>query len=159
MPRTRKDSTVQARLALDDFIRFGLLAKAEKKTKGQLAREALLFYMASKIRDKHDKPDRVIAEEIDRLSTNQVNATRQMAEEIDRATRKMADRICGMLAKIHTNLGTDLGVILELHAELESDERIADLMSKSAKRVGRKLSAEEKELRDRMSKVVRGDNP
>lgn len=143
MPRTRKDSTVQARLALDDFVRFSLLAKAEKKTKGQLARDALLFYMASKIRDKHEKPDRVIVEEIDRLSTNQVNATRQMA-----------DRVCGMLSKIHI----DLGVVLILHTSLEDEESIKELVSESTKRVRMKKTAVEKEVSDEMSKFIRGDN-
>lgn len=134
---------MQARLAPEIFLQFSEVAKAKRVTKGQLARDAILFYLAHERRSINEKPDRVIAEEIDRLSANQVNATRQMA-----------DRVCGMLSKIHT----DLGVILELHCELESDERIADLMSKSAKRVGKKLSTVEKEIRDKMSKVMRNDS-
>lgn len=144
MPLTRKSPTVQARLAPADFTRFSEVAKADKKTKGQLAREAILFYLANREHTKWRNRDRVITNEIDRLSKVQVTAI-----------RSMADRLAAMLFRLQV----DVGVVYELHATVADVDVLEKAQNKTKDRLHKRLESDEKTIRDRISRTIAPDNP
>lgn len=144
MPLTRKSPTVQARLAPADFTRFSEVAKAEKKTKGQLAREAILFYLANREHTKWKNRDRVITNEIDRLSKVQV-------KEI----RAMANRLAAMLYRLQV----EVGVVHELHAKVADPDVVEAITNLTKDRLKKRLESDEQEIRERMSRVIAPDSP
>jgi len=136
---------VQARLAPADFTRFSEVAKAEKKTKGQLAREAILFYLANREHTKWEKRDRVITSEIDRLSKVQV-----------KAIGKMADRICGMLFRLQV----EVGVVHELHKAAVNDPAVLEaLRTDTINRLYKKMKDDEKEMAEHLARSLAPDSP
>jgi hypothetical protein len=126
--------TLETKLAREDFNRVEAIAKAEGKTKSELLREALLWYLDHKA-------------EI---------ANKPRESETVQAINEMTNRICAMLAR----QGAISGTLYELtwmslpNKEAQEQFQAANMAAKQKMR--NRLEKDEKELAARLGAVVKG---
>jgi len=128
MPRR---PTVDTKLSEADFIRFEQLCRLENKTKTQLAREAIRFYMDNR--------------------ENEILDQRESA--VEKRIKKMEDRIAKLIVKV----GLDVGTLHQLFwSRADSDGR-DELFTKcyisAVKRLQNKLNKQEDELADKAKRI------
>ena len=99
MPRTRRTPRLETRVIPETLAKFEKLCLVEKKTKTQLVREAILFYL-------------------DHRSKTEV---RKQEEEQASRLEKIANRICGLLYKVGVESGTVARFIYETGDDEERD--------------------------------------
>jgi len=135
MPRKKKYQNMYVGLTAQEHERLGALVQTDGKTKTELGREALLWYLD--------------------LRENQQNADRESVYA--QSIKGMTNRICGMLSR----QGTAIGVLYELawqsledeKSQLAFDEIVKQVKSKQRKR----LELDEKGLSEKMRSIVTGE--
>ena len=133
MARRKTYQNLYVGLTQRDQERLGKLAKIDGKTKTELAREALSWYLDQRENEQSAERDGVYA----------------------KAIKEMTNRICGMLAR----QGTALGVLYEVtwrslpdeESRTEFDSLVNQVKAKQRKR----LDADEKALAAKMTAVVK----
>ena len=132
MARQKTYQNLYVGLTAHDQERLGALAKIDGKTKTELGREALQWYMEQR--------------------ENQQNANRDSMYA--RSINEMANRVCGMLAR----QGTAIGVLYELAWQSREDEKSREAFDETVKEVKSKqrkrLDADEKSLKEKMKEIV-----
>lgn len=129
MPLTRRSPTVQARLAPADFARLSDMAKSMDITKGELARDAVLFYLKHLELEKANKQDRELIEAIE----------------------KMTNRICGMLAR----QGTEIGTLYTLTYRGCPEAEFTSALNETKQRQRKRLDEDERALSAQKKKVLK----
>ena len=122
---------VETKLSREDFRRVSDLAVLDEKTKSEVVRDAVLFYL--KVRE------------------DQRNAPRET--EIALAIKEMTNRITAMLAR----QGDYIATIHEMTYQTLSDEgrRIFEVAAHTAKqKMRRHLERDEREVAEKMRKVL-----
>jgi predicted DNA-binding protein len=136
MPETKKRTfkpTLETKVTREDFQRVDLLAKAEGKTKSELVREALLWYLEHK-------------EEI---------ANKPRETETVLAIKEMTNRVCGMLAR----QGAAIGTLYELTWMGLPDEpakrQFESAVSTAKQKMRNRLDKDERALAEKLGEIVR----
>lgn len=124
--------TLETKVTREDFNRVDAMAKAEGKTKSELLREALLWYM-------DHKADA---------------ANKRRNSETVKAINELTNRVCGMLAR----QGGLVGTLYELtwmslpNEEAKRQFQAANATAKQKMRT--RLSKDEKELAEKLGEIV-----
>lgn len=124
--------TLETKVTREDFNRVDAMAKAEGKTKSELLREALLWYMDHKA---------------------DIANKRQNSETV-KAINELTNRVCGMLAR----QGGLVGTLYELtwmslpNEEAKRQFQAANATAKQKMRT--RLSKDEKELAEKLGEIV-----
>jgi len=127
MPKTKVAPRVETRLHPDDYRYFEHLCHDQGKTKGKLAREAILFYLKQQRNMEVQKQESEVALQV----------------------RKIADRICGLLYK----LGVDCNAMARFTWEMGDDEEreaFEHCHEKAVKYMRNKMSAAEKKAAEEL---------
>ncbi len=122
MPRTKRTPRLETRLTPETFVKFEQLCLAEKSTKTQLVREAILFYLDHRMKTELRKQEEETASRLD----------------------KIADRICGLLYKV----GVDSNAVAQFIYEMGDDEErdaFDECHGKAVKYMRNRITADEKE--------------
>ena len=133
-------------LAAADRLRLAQLAQEKKTTRTEIAREAIRWYL-----EHHEQ----IAGETHEGELAQ--AMKYLADQIVRAQNNGIDRICKMLAR----QGRAIGTLYELSwMSLPDDENARQAFeaaaNKAKQRMAKHVENDERELAERMKKVVNG---
>lgn len=132
MAKSKTYQNLYVGLTAQDQERLGALAKIDGKTKTELGREALQWYLEQRENQQNVSRDSVYA----------------------RSVNEMANRVCGMLAR----QGTALGVLYELAWQSREDEKSRESFEETVKNVKSKqrkrLDADEKALKEKMKEIV-----
>ena len=136
MPKPRKYTPLNVNLSSDDHRRLAEMAKElstdQERTKTEVAREAIRWYLDHYEKIKEDK--------------------RQ--SEITQALNAMTNRICGMLAR----QGAEIGTLYELAWLNHKDNRIEPRFTGAANTVKanmrKRLTDDERRIAESMKKVV-----
>jgi len=125
--------TLETKLAREDFQRVDLLAKAEGKSKSEVVREAVLWYLEHK----------------DEL------ANKPRESETVLAIKEMTNRVCGMLARQGGIVGT-LYELTWMGLPDEAAKRQFEAANSTAKQKMRnRLDKDEKLLAEKLGEIVR----
>lgn len=129
MPKSTKRTPVfQLRLSSDDFIRFETLCQARGKTKTQIGREAVRWYLDNCDQVANAKKESLIAASID----------------------KMTNRICGMLAR----QGTEIRTLYELTYKHSDDQEFMAALTTAKQQLRRRLDEDEKDLASQTKRII-----
>jgi hypothetical protein len=131
MPRVKHDlkTKVETRLSSRDIDRLAKVALARKMTKSEVIREAVLWYL-----DNHNEP--------------------KQEREVARAIRNMTDRVCGMLARQGTQLGTLFELTWQSHSENQLEQRFHSAVNTAKQSMRKRLAEDERVISESMKKVV-----
>ncbi len=127
MPKTKVAPRVETRLHPDDYRYFERLCHDQAKTKGQLAREAILLYLKQQKNTEVQKHESEVALQV----------------------RKIADRICGLLYK----LGVDCNAMARFTYQMGDDEEreaFEHCIAQAAKYMRNKMSPAEKKAAEEL---------
>lgn len=136
--------TVETRLTRSDIQRLDEAAKAAGKSRSDFMRQILLWYL--------DNQKNI---ELDKRETEVAQAIRYATEQHVKAIKGGTDRICKMLAR----QGTAIGTLYELSwMALPDDENaklVFEVAAKTAKaKMHRHLEKDEAEIAEKMKKVA-----
>lgn len=115
-PRT---PMVHLRLLPGEDERVARLAAAQKKSKGDIIRRAVVFYL-----------EHLEAEELDRQES-----------KLEARIRKMEDRLAGLLARGNIDIGVVLEIIYMNMPQEDKEEVLKKCQKRSALRLKRKIAA------------------
>lgn len=132
-PKRKFKPTVETKLAQADSNRVGELARKEGKTKSEIVREAVLWYLDHK--EELEYKDREL----------------QIAKEI----RGMTDRICGMLARQGAALGTLYELTWTSLPNEDAREQFRAAMTTAKQKMRNRLEKDERDMAEALKKVVR----
>jgi hypothetical protein len=126
---------VETKLRREDFRRVDELAKLEGKTKSEVVREAVLWYLDNQEQIKNEPRDTAIALEIE----------------------AMTNRVCAMLAR----QGRQVATLFELthdsmSASAEGEAAFAAAVTRASQKTAKRVQEEERELVEAMKKKVKG---
>lgn len=124
--------TVETKLAQADSNRVGELARREGKTKSEVVREAVLWYLDHKEELEYKDREELIAKEI----------------------RGMTDRICGMLARQGAALGTLYELTWSSLPNEDAREQFRSAMNTAKQKMRSRLERDERDMAEAMKKVV-----
>lgn len=137
MARKKTYQNLYVGLTLAEHERLRALAEIDGKTKTELGREALTWYLDRRENEENLERDSVYA----------------------RSIKEMTNRICGMLAR----QGTALGVLYDLAWHSLEDEKSRQFFDEIVKEVKSKqrkrLDADEKSLSEKMRVIVKAEMP
>lgn len=144
MPRKNQYQDISVGLNEKDRLKLAELAGLQSRTKTEIAREAIRFYLNNYENIKNQSRDHEIAEAI-KYATNQLL----------KAISSGVDRICKMLAR----QGAAIGTLYELSwMALPDDEdarRIFESAANKAKdKMRKRLELDEAEIAERNKKIV-----
>lgn len=144
MPRKNQYQDISVGLNEKDRLKLAELAGLQSRTKTEIAREAIRFYLNNYENIKNQSRDHEIAEAI-KYATNQLL----------KAMSSGVDRICKMLAR----QGAAIGTLYELSwMALPDDEdarRIFESAANKAKdKMRKRLELDEAEIAERNKKIV-----
>jgi len=126
---------VETKLARADFLRVDDLARLEKKTKAEVVREAVLWYLDNRERVKNEPKETAIAREIE----------------------GMTNRICAMLARQGRQIGTVYELTYNNMSRTAEGRSAFDAAVNTAKQKhARSVQQDEREVIDEMKKKVKG---
>lgn len=136
MPRTKTYTSLSVALSSDDQRRLAEMAKElsaeQPRTKSDLAREAIRWYLDHYEKIKEDKQQ----------------------SEITQALNAMTNRICGMLAR----QGAEIGTLYELawlnHKDNKIEERFTAAANTVKASMRKRLTDDERRIAEGMKKVV-----
>jgi len=140
----RSSPKVETRLASADIKRLDELAKEVGTSRSDLARQALLWYLANQEKLTLDSREAEVAK-----------AIRDAANLIVKAINKGVDRICKMLAR----LGIAVGTMYELHWMAmppgeEGEQLFEEARSKAKQQQRRLLEKDEAEIAAGLKRVA-----
>ncbi|HEY9680467.1 MAG TPA: ribbon-helix-helix protein, CopG family [Oculatellaceae cyanobacterium] len=128
---------VETKLTRQDFKRVDDLAKVEGKTKSEVVREAVLWYLDHVDDLKNEPRDTVIAQAID----------------------GMANRVCAMLARQGRQIGTVFELTYSQMSRTKEGRASFEAASSTAnQKQNRAVTKDERELVDAMKKKVKGQS-
>lgn len=136
MPRAKTYTALSVALSSDDQRRLAEMAKElsaeQPRTKSDLAREAIRWYLDHYEKIKEDKQQ----------------------SEITQALQAMTNRICGMLAR----QGAEIGTLYELawlnHKDNKIEERFTAAANTVKANMRKRLTDDERRIAESMKKVV-----
>ncbi len=132
-PKKRKfKPTVETKLAQADSNRVGELARAEGKTKSEVVREAVLWYLDHK-------------EEL---------ANRDREAQIAKEIRAMTDRVCGMLARQGAALGTLYELTWMSLPNEDARNQFTAAVTTAKQKMRNRLEKDERDLAEQLKRVV-----
>lgn len=135
MARKKTYQNLYVGLTSREHERLAALAQIDGKTKTELGREALLWYLDHRENQKFADRDSVYA----------------------RAIKEMTNRICGMLARQGTAIGVVYDVVYAGLPDEESREAFREIVQKVKSRNRKHLDADEKSLAAKMKGIVKGE--
>ena len=135
MPKPKAYQNLYVGLSGKDQERLSVLAKLDGKTKTEIAREAVAFYLDYREKEQNIEKESAYAQ----------------------AIKEMTNRICGMLAR----QGTAIGVLYELtwrnrNYDEESRNEFASIVNEAKSKQRKRLVDDEKALAAKMAKIVKG---
>lgn len=144
MSKKRADPKVETRLSPADMNRLNSFSVASKRSKADLAREAIRWYL-----DNHER----IGGKAREAEISQ--AIRYATDGLIKAVNSGVDRICKMLAR----QGRAIGTLYELSWMSLPDDENARMAFEAAatrakQRMARHVENDEREIADTMKKVV-----
>jgi len=125
--------TLETKVTREDFQRIDRLAKAEGKTKSELVREAVLWYLEHK----------------DEL------ANKPRESETVQAIGEMTNRICGMLARQGAVIGTLYELTWMSLPNEEAKKQFQAAASTAKSKMRKRLDADERILAEKFGEIVR----
>lgn len=146
MPKKRPDPKVETRLSPTDMNRLNSFAVTSKRSKAELAREAIRWYL-----DNHEKIGA-------RTRDSELSqAIKYATDGLIKAVNSGVDRICKMLAR----QGRAIGTLYELSwMSLPDDENARKAFEAAATRAKQRMAQhvekDEREIAETMKKVVNG---
>ncbi|MFN8658164.1 MAG: hypothetical protein U0105_17640 [Candidatus Obscuribacterales bacterium] len=117
--------------AVDDE-RLLAACKLKRKTRSEIAREAIRMYLDNLEKSKESKNE----------------------SELSKNIKNMTDRICGMLARQGAQTGTLYELAWQNHVENKMQERFISASNLVKGKMRKRLEDDEKSIAERMSKVV-----
>ena len=124
--------TVETKLAQADSNRVTELARAEGKTKSEVVREAVLWYLEHK-------------EEL---------ANRDRETQIAREIKAMTDRVCGMLARQGAALGTLYELTWMSLPNEDAKEQFRAAVTTAKQKMRNRLEKDERDLAEQLKRAV-----
>ena len=124
--------TVETKLAQADSNRVAELAKAEGKTKSEVVREAVLWYLDHK-------------EEL---------ANRDRETQIAKEIKAMTDRVCGMLARQGAALGTLYELTWMSLPNEDAKEQFRAAVTTAKQKMRNRLEKDERDLAEQLKRAV-----
>jgi len=119
-------------LSAQDHQRLISLTKTKRKTRSELVREAVRWYL-----DNHE----------------QTKPTKNESE-LSKNIKNMTDRICGMLARQGAQAGTLYELAWQNHVENHMQDRFIAASNLVKGKMRKRLEDDEKAIAERMNKVV-----
>ncbi len=137
---------VETRLTRADITRLDKAAKAEEKSRSDFVRQALLWYLDNQEKLEHDERETEVAK-----------AMRYATDQHVKAINSGVERICKMLAR----QGTAIGTLYELSWMALPDDENAKMAFEAAantakQKMRRHVEKDEGELAAAFKKVVTG---
>jgi hypothetical protein len=136
MPKPRKYTPLNVNLSTDDHHRLAEMAKElstdQERTKTEVAREAIRWYLDHYEKIKEDK--------------------RQ--SEITQALNAMTNRICGMLARQGAEIGTLYELAWQNHVDNKIEPRFTAAANTVKTNMRKRLTEDERRIAESMKKVV-----
>lgn len=136
MPKPRKYTPLNVNLSSDDHRRLAEMAKElstdQERTKTEVAREAIRWYLDHYEKIKEDK--------------------RQ--SEITQALNAMTNRICGMLARQGAEVGTLYELAWQNHVDNKIEARFTGAANTVKQNMRKRLTEDERRIAESMKKVV-----
>jgi predicted DNA-binding protein len=124
--------TVETKLAQADSNRVAELARAEGKTKSEVVREAVLWYLEHK-------------EEL---------ANRDRETQIAKEIKVMTDRVCGMLARQGAALGTLYELTWMSLPNEDAREQFRAAVTTAKQKMRNRLEKDERDLAEQLKRAV-----
>ena len=124
--------TVETKLAQADSNRVAELARAEGKTKSEVVREAVLWYLDHK-------------EEL---------ANRDRETQIAKEIKAMTDRVCGMLARQGAALGTLYELTWMSLPNEDARELFRAAVTTAKQKMRNRLEKDERDLAEQLKRAV-----
>lgn len=124
--------TVETKLAQADSNRVAELARAEGKTKSEVVREAVLWYLDHK-------------EEL---------ANRDRETQIAKEIKAMTDRVCGMLARQGAALGTLYELTWMSLPNEDAKEQFRAAVTTAKQKMRNRLEKDERDLAEQLKRAV-----
>jgi len=131
-PSNNLKNKIDTYLSGIDHERFMTVCKLKRKTRSEIAREAILWYLEFQDQGKENK----------------------IESELSRNIKNMTDRICGMLARQGAQTGTLYELAWQNHAENQIQERFIAAANLVKGKMRKRLEDDEKAIAERMTKVV-----
>ena len=129
---------LETKVRREDFQKVEDLARAEKKTKSEVVREAVLWYLENQERIKNEPRETAIALEIE----------------------GMTNRICAMLARQGRQIGTVYELTYNNMSRTKEGKAAFEAAAHTAKQKhARRVQEEEREVVEAMKKEVKGSKP
>jgi metal-responsive CopG/Arc/MetJ family transcriptional regulator len=125
---------VETKLRREDFNRLDDFAKLEKKTKSEVLREALLWYLDNQEQLKDQERETVMA----------------------KATDAMANRICAMLARQGRLMATLFELTYVSMSGTEDGKKAFEAaLTKAKQKMAKSVEQDERDIVEKMKKVVK----
>lgn len=124
--------TVETKLAQADSNRVAELARAEGKTKSEVVREAVLWYLEHK----------------------EEQANRDRETQIAREIKAMTDRVCGMLARQGAALGTLYELTWMSLPNEDAKEQFRAAVTTAKQKMRNRLEKDERDLAEQLKRAV-----
>lgn len=124
---------VETRLTQADMDRLNVFAASSKRSKADIAREAIRWY----------------------LNNRERIANQQQEDQLSVTLKSMTDRICGMLARQSAQVGTLFELAWQTHVENEIEDRFHDAANHVKQKMRKRLTDDERAIAEKMKKVVR----
>jgi len=128
MPKTRRTPKVETRLSPVAHIQFDQLCRLEGKTKTEMARRAILWYM----------------EHHDRLRNEEIEG------KLEQRLSKIENRLAGLLVRLGIDIGTIYSLLWIRSDPATRKETFLDCYTNAVRRMKNKLRKEEQEIRESM---------
>lgn len=129
---------LETKVRREDFQRVNDLAKLSNKTKSEVVREAVLWYLDNHERIKNEPHDTAIALEIE----------------------GMTNRICAMLARQGRQIGTVYELTYNNMSRTKEGKEAFETAATTAKQKhARRVQEDEREVVEAMKKQVKGSKP
>lgn len=131
-PNNGLKKKIDTYLSAQDHQRLISLTTTKRKTRSEVVREAVRWYL-----DNHEQA---------KPSKNE--------SELSKNIKNMTDRICGMLARQGAQTGTLYELAWQNHVENKMQERFIAASHLVKGKMRKRLEDDEKAIADRMNKVV-----
>ena len=125
---------VETKLRREDFQKVEDLAKQEKKTKSEVVRDAVLWYLEHQEQIKNEPRDSVMAEAIE----------------------AMANRVCAMLARQGRQIATMFELTHDSMGEsAEGEAAFAAAVTRASQKMAKSVQKDERDLVEAMKKAAK----